>query len=322
MNIQHFRTILELVREADAHGILKQTAGLTGFSGAKLLGALQRLARYQAELNGGCYLEIGVFQGLTLISVASAIPAAPAYGIDNFASHDPEKRNLRIVESRAAANRLDNVTIINEDYEDALEELGRHVGDRRIGLLFIDGPHDYRSQLMCLMLARQYLSDTAVIVVDDCNYRHVRLASRDFLATHEDLKLVCEYYAPCHPDNMKEADQRAAKDGWWNGVHILAKDPLGVLDKSLPPTLRSRTLYVNDHVVHSSKYAFLAIELVRFASLLLSLRLKPAAFALVDLLRGLFHPPAELVGEFPLANTFSRDLPGCRINPSLRGDVP
>ena len=93
---------------------------------------------------------------------------------------DPEKKNLSIVEERLTKLQLDNAFIINNDYEDALENLRHTIGDKKIGVYFIDGPHDYRSQLMCLELALPYLHEQAVIIVDDSNYRNVRQANRDF----------------------------------------------------------------------------------------------------------------------------------------------
>ena len=94
--------------------------------------------------------------------------------------------------------------LIERDYEDALEALGNHIGDTKIGLYFVDGPHDYRSQLMCLLLATPFLSESAVIVVDDCNYPWVRLANRDFLISNPSFKLIFEAYTECHPGNMPE----------------------------------------------------------------------------------------------------------------------
>ncbi|MBK7410887.1 MAG: class I SAM-dependent methyltransferase [Saprospirales bacterium] len=92
-------------------GLLFENDILTGFSGKKLVGTLQRLAR-QFVTPEQCYLEIGVFQ---------------------------------------------YATVINQDYEDALENLKTHIGEKKVGLFFIDGPHDYRSQLMCLLLIQPFL---------------------------------------------------------------------------------------------------------------------------------------------------------------------
>ena len=58
--------ILEAIRQAEAGGLFQWPPrdSLTGFSGEKLMGALQRLTSTMCEGPGYCYLEIGVFQGL------------------------------------------------------------------------------------------------------------------------------------------------------------------------------------------------------------------------------------------------------------------
>ncbi len=66
------RKIYEALEEARMQGpLIERSDVLTGFSGLKLMGSLQRLS--QALLNETtCYVEVGVFQGLTLLSSALA----------------------------------------------------------------------------------------------------------------------------------------------------------------------------------------------------------------------------------------------------------
>lgn len=180
MSIAHFARLKMLIDEAIDHGIAVNTRGLTGLSGIKLLGMLQRLARYQESQGGGCYLEIGVFQGLSLISTASALKSTTAFGIDNFQQFDPEHKNQTIIEQRIRDNNLTNVRLINQDFEVAMENPEPFLGDQRIATYFVDGPHDYRSQLLCLQLARSWLSSAAVIVVDDSNYPQCDLQTGTF----------------------------------------------------------------------------------------------------------------------------------------------
>ena len=119
------------------------------------------------------------------------------------------------------------------------------------------------SQLMCLELALPYLHDNAIMLVDDCNYRHVRQANRDFLVTHPEWKLLFEACTTCHPVNMNPEDQEEARQGWWNGVNVLVRDPLGELLTMYPPTERSRQVFENEHFIHATKIASEAILLVR-----------------------------------------------------------
>ena len=290
-------------------GLVFEDARLTGLSGKRVIAMLQRFAR----LADGCYLEIGVFQGLTLLSVAGAVRER-VFGIDNFSQFDPDHKNLGIIEDRRTALGLANVELVNADYEDAMERIENHLGGRKIGVYFVDGPHDYRSQLMCLLLALPHLSPRAVIVVDDANYRHVRLATRDFLATHSDFALLFEAYTPCHPVNMTPTDKANAVAGWWNGIHVIVRDPERVLARTPPHTLRARTLYENEHAVHSDRYAALAPHAVRLVGEALSLSPRRFASRLRRVVRAAREIPRELLGRFAISNTFSDELPAERFN--------
>jgi len=322
MSLDYFEKLRDLVQEAEESGLLTEARELTGFSGNKLIGTLQRIAKYQESIGAGHYLEVGVFQGLTLISVANVLDGAPAFGIDNFAQFDPDHNNQNIIKKRAKVNNLENIRLINKDYEDALENITEYMGDvnLKIGTYFIDGPHDYRSQLLCLQLARPYLSDLSVIVVDDCNYRHVRLANRDFLRVNPDFKMLFEAYTRCHPGNMKRDEKQEARRGWWNGVNIIVRDPGGILDAMVPETIRDRSLYENEHIVHSAKYGFLAPEAVSFISSLMSFRLIGALKDVVRIGAKMRRADKPLIGKYASINTFSEQLQQSHFNPALLQD--
>jgi hypothetical protein len=76
----------EAIQAANENGLLigDDQNILSGFSGEKLVGAIQRLIRTQNESESSCYLEVGVFQGLTLLSASLANPEVACYGVDNF----------------------------------------------------------------------------------------------------------------------------------------------------------------------------------------------------------------------------------------------
>ena len=320
MNIGDFGMLQKIIQESDEHGLVVQPTGLSGYSGRKLVGLLQRLAKYQSERGGGCYLEVGVFQGLTLLSTATVVPDSEVYGIDNFAQFDADQKNQSVIEKRRILNNLNNVRLINEDYEDALERLDEHLSEKPVGVYFVDGPHDYRSQYMCLALAKKYLSDSAVIVVDDCNYRHVRQANRDFLATNLEFKLLFESYTACHPHNVSERDRRDFQDGWWNGVNVIVKDTNDLLNADFPPTLRRRDLYENEHLVQTMKYGFLAPESVAFVYGLLRFNPIRTVHAIWQMLRKFRSMPDSFRGTYRCMNTYSPDAPAQRFNSSFSNE--
>ena len=224
----YFKNLLKLIQSVDNQEFKTNIHScLTGFSSLGNIGLLQSLASFLAfELDNICYLEVGVFQGMTLLSTAKAAPNLPCYGIDNFNFFDPNGQNQSLIESRKSEMQLNNTELINADYEDALQSLSSYIGTKKIGLYLIDGPHDYRSQLMCLQMALPYLHEKAVIIIDDCNYEHVRQANADFLLTHPEFKLLFQSYSNCHPENVS-----GNQDFWWDGINVIVKDVDDILPK-------------------------------------------------------------------------------------------
>jgi hypothetical protein len=314
--MNNLQEIAALIREANDKGLKIKANDVDGFSGEKLIGVLQRIAKYQLDKGRGGYLEVGVFRGLTLVSVAKSISSTSgiAYGIDNFAFFDKDNKNKNIVNKRVKSNSLNNVVLINKDYEDALECLPDYIGKQKIGTYFIDGPHDYRSQLVCLELIKPSLSDKAVIVIDDCNYRHVRLANRDFLVHNPEFKLLFEAYTSCHPGNMTNTEHKEARKGFWNGVNIIVHDPEDLLDREYPDVIRTRSLYENDHIVHSSKFGVLAPYAVGFISRVLSFKIYPALKSMYTLIKHAFIINKKIKGEYSEMNTFSGNLKKFSLN--------
>lgn len=309
-----FDGVSRAIRDAERDGLLYRAEDgiLDGLSGEKVIGAMQRSAALFGGADDACYLEVGVFQGLTLLSIAASAPDTPCYGVDDFVHFDTTGRNFALVKERREKLDVRNAHVIDQDYEDAFADLSAHIGDRRIGVYFVDGGHDYRSQLMCLMVAMPFLHDQCVIFVDDANYRHVRQANRDFLATHPEFALIFEGYTAGHPDTLDESELAASRQGWWNGINVMVRDPERLIGRRLPPTERGRTLYENEHLVHRLAMAEIAPEAVRFAG---TLAHGGEIDADLDALRTSARALRERhPGRLPDKNTYSRDLPASAMN--------
>lgn len=305
-----YQILVKAIKEAGENGLLSEDSGvLTGFSGEKMVGMLQRFSK-EILNKDSVYLEVGVFKGLTLLSVAKEIGENKAYGIDNFAYFDKEGINHGIVKDRIAKLNLSNAHIINRDYEDALEDLEKELDGKKIGVYFIDGPHDYRSQLMCLQLVKPFLAENAAIVIDDCNYRHVRQANRDFLQTHPEYKLLFQSYTKNHPLNLPEDKREVHLKGWWNGVNVIVKDPENKLKAEFPPTFRERTLFENEHGIHATKHP----EVVPFL-----LRLTNFLSPIVYRFSKLSKKKNIIKGKYRAMNTYSEELEGDSFNSSVNG---
>lgn len=303
-----FHKIKEAIESAKNDGLLDMKDDiLTGFSGETMVGALQRFSKLMLDENS-VYLEVGVYQGLTLLSVAKANREITAIGIDNFAFFDKDGVNHGIVKARMSKLNITNAQIINKDYEDALENLEQELNGKKVGVYFIDGPHDYRSQLMCLQLIKPHLSPNAVIIIDDSNYRHVRQANRDFLKTNPEFKLLFQSYTNEHPLNLKPEDRGAHEKGWWDGVNIIVKDDDDTLDAYFPETYRNRNLYENEHAIHATKHP----EVVPF---LLSVTnfLSPIVYRFSKLKRR----DHVVKGKYKSMNTYSDGLMEDTFNPSI-----
>ena len=254
--------VLTCVREANEQGLFSEKGldALGGLSGLKTVGALQRLAGLASDQKDACYLEVGVFQGLTLLSVALSQSNASCFGIDDFSILDPDEKNLFLVNDRLEKLNVKNATLINEGFEEAFEHLDDYLKGRKIGVYFYDGAHDYRSQVMGLMLAQPHLHENCVMIIDDANYEFVRQSTVDFLKSFPEFKMVFEGYSPAHPANMDEAALKHHEAGWLNGINILVRDPGGYLPTMLPSVNPDKTLYVNDWLVHRHQLAELAPE--------------------------------------------------------------
>jgi hypothetical protein len=312
---QWLSDIKQCIQKAEKGEIIFQDPLLSGLSGKKLICLLQQFASQLK--NDDCYVEIGVFQGLTLLSVAKVLNDHLAFGVDNFKQFDRNGWNFRIVRERSEKLSINNAKIINEDYEDALNSLDNYLAGKKIGLYFIDGPHDYRSQLMCLLLARSYLSKNAVIIVDDSNYHHVRQANCDFLHTNPEFKLIFEAYSASHPHNLKEEETEVSILNWWNGINVMVNDPENMITPLYPPTERERILFENDHLLHSSKYPEALPPAASLVNAIKPFRPLKLIYRVIQLRKTISQIPSRFIGKYDRRNTFSENLESVRLNPSL-----
>lgn len=271
-----------------------------GFSGAALLNLLTRLTSILCDARNA-YTEVGVYRGLTLSTVASRTDA-PCVGIDDFSLFNDDASNRPIVERRLAEAGCSNATLADMDFEVALRawrSLGH--GADCIGVLFIDGPHDYRSQLVGLLLGRPSMREGGVMVVDDANYAHVRQASYDFVAAFPDWALVAEITTAGHPDVVTPDQHAAARAGWWNGVHVLQHDPGGVLPRLAPEAI-DLNMHVASHDLFRHRFGPTALRALE-AFVEAESRLPDRAAAGSTLLSACNQLTAEATHRAPSQNT-------------------
>jgi protein O-GlcNAc transferase len=190
--------------------LLSSVGGMTTPSVLQLLNhAVAHLAADES------YAEVGCFRGSTLVGALTG-QSAFALAADNFSEFDPDGTNRAALAANLRRSGLESrVRFYEEDCERFL--LGRAGDpDARVGVYFYDGAHDYRSQLMGLLLAVPLLARRALVVVDDANWPEVRQGTRDFLAARPEARLLLDLPTPGnrHPS-------------FWNGLLVLAWDAAG-----------------------------------------------------------------------------------------------
>lgn len=305
--------IRDAARDGLAHDGAKSVLG--GLSGTATVGLLQRLVALYADQPDVCYVEIGVFQGLSLLSVADAHRGVACFGIDNFSILDPEGRNLAIYNERAEKLKAANATLINLDFEDALDTLRDHIGDRKVAVFFVDGAHDYRSQLIALLLGKRFLHERAVVVVDDANYPDVRQSTADFLRSHDEFKMVFEAYSEGHPANLDPSTLSRAEAGWLNGIHVLVRDPDNLLPAMAPSAGAMKHLYINDWLVHRHQLAELAPQALALAQAAVAGGDEAGARAALQ--AGYAADQGAFDTRLADRNMYSANLPAGRFNPAF-----
>ncbi len=312
---ERIQQIKKAITDANENGPLIDLQ-LNGATGAKVIGSLQRLA--QLLPSDQCYLEIGVFQGMSLLHTAKAAPQIQAFGIDNFAQFDADKKNQSLIEERRVKHEISNCNLINLDFEEALENLDKYLGNKKVGLFFVDGPHDYRSQLVCLLMAKKYLSDDCIILVDNSNYNHVRQANRDFLASHNDYKMIFEAYSKSHPANLKGAELEEAWKNWLDGINIIIKDQHGLLEPMFPTTNEDKEMFFNDHKIHPMRNSLFAWRAAKLAAVIKPF--KPYYFFgfLWKLWITVRKRKSSDIEPYLFINSFSENLPTFNLNKSIQ----
>lgn len=287
---------------------------LSGFSGYKLCGLLQY---FTSLLNGSnnVYLEIGVYQGLTLLSNASSNKNVKCYGIDNFSLFNEGGKNKDIVLERKKILNAKNAHIIDKDFEEALDNLDKYLeSGEKVGVFFVDGAHDYRSQLISLLKIKKYLSNDALIVIDDANYAHVRQATKDFLMTEPEFKLICEAYTKAHPANLSKTDKDKSIKGWWNGINVISKDKENILENMIPEIdLVHRNFHFKNHDIMRTKYTEILYDL----SILCQDLIKNNEFkskTITSIKELINNQKGITMGRYDHHNTYSENLPQFKIN--------
>lgn len=121
----------------------------------------QTLQKYK-QLNDVKYLEIGAFEGLTVIWFLQNIlvqPQSRAYIIDNF--YDPETHYLEA--NLSQSNNSGKYTLFEGKSQDVLKKLGNDFFD----IIHVDGSHTAVDVIQDLILSWPLLKVGGTLIIDD-----------------------------------------------------------------------------------------------------------------------------------------------------------
>jgi predicted O-methyltransferase YrrM len=162
-----------------------------------------------------CYLEVGTYNGKSLISAALGNPPRAMYACDDF-SEFTNSNSAAILDANLRRYSLrEAVKFFDGDFRTAFAD-GRI--DCPVGLYFYDGAHDEVSQYEGIKLAEPLLADEALVLVDDWrlaedsgSYAEAGTIRAAQESVH-DWELM--YVLPARVNGDLEM--------WWNGVAVLS----------------------------------------------------------------------------------------------------
>lgn len=213
------------------------------------------------------YVEIGVFRGNSIINNAlNSSRKITMIGIDNFSFFKSAGNNFKYVKNNLKKNKLNNVKILKLDFEKAFDYLEKK--KIKIGVLYIDGPHDYRSQLVCLERYKTLLDINSVIIIDDANYYHVRKATEDFLINNKNFKLIYQKYSTKHIANSTDKEKKLLKNNFLNGINIIVNKKNKYFKNKVEQIkfqkneLKLKKIFIDSHEIFRHYYAYNAKEIL------------------------------------------------------------
>jgi hypothetical protein len=147
------------------------TPDLRGMTSAKVKTLLNRLvSKLPAD---EAYLEIGCWQGATVLSALKGNLSATAYACDMFSEFtDSDPRTKFFDNKKKYAGMIPDFTFFEMDCF-ALCKLPKPFS-KPIGVYFYDGEHSAKSQELALTEYRRFLAKQVVFLVDDWNSDAVR----------------------------------------------------------------------------------------------------------------------------------------------------
>lgn len=165
---------------------------------------------------GESYVEVGSYYGASLIGAMRG-NHGDFVAIDRFSFAVPEVRGRPLPRaSRAGLEEslsrfgATEATILEGDAFELIE--GGALGDRKVGVYYWDGPHDYDGQLRGMRAVEPWLAPEALILIDDYDWEAVAQATHDYVDADARAELLVEI-----------AGEAGGQVWWWDGVAAIAR---------------------------------------------------------------------------------------------------
>jgi hypothetical protein len=181
---------------------------IDGMSGQKYRAFINRLVR---SCPNPRYLEVGSWTGSTAIAALSG-NGASALCIDNWSQFGGPKdqffQNIETILSEKIQFKFMECDFRSVDYE----SIGK------FNIYLFDGPHEEADQYDGIVIAQPALTETFFLVVDDWNWREVRVGTLSALAASR-CQLECSIELRTTLDGSHPSHSGKQSD-WHNGYFI------------------------------------------------------------------------------------------------------
>jgi Methyltransferase domain len=184
----------------DLAGVLKSVRGMATENKLKLLNCA-----VAALDDGEVYVEVGSYQGASIVGAATGNCGKRIFACDNFSQFDGAADALRATLARHTAPG--QVQFFDAEFRDFLRAAPWRPA--KIGAYFYDGGHSFLDQYDGLRLAAADLAADALVVIDDTNKRAARSADALFARQVPGAELILDLRTP-----------RNHHPTWWNGVQV------------------------------------------------------------------------------------------------------
>ena len=192
---------------------------VTGMASVKKLKLINLAASYLPKNGAECYLEVGSFQGKSLIAALLGNSHAHAVACDNFALFDDPNspKNFDILKQNLARYRLSNhVHFFACDFRELLAGWNARQLPR-VGVYFYDGAHDEESQFLGVRMVEDLLADSALVIVDDLRHAedsqsHAETGTKRAISDSPNEWLIRHVLPARYNGDLKQ---------WWNGAGVL-----------------------------------------------------------------------------------------------------